>query len=204
MNDGVYEKDLLQLIENCMNIQDVQSYEKTKIQLILKFFEENNINTLDNITCIGTGTYSTVFKVNKFVIKIGLAKARKKIIESPNVAKEFIRLNIKFVTSKMTIVIGFEIQLFVQKYEKKSEEDLYQLYCSLRKENLIWTDVKYENVGILNDKLVVLDVDDIFYNNDSNIHWITPLSIAFEEKYEKKERSVWYISYEKKIWKKTK
>jgi len=190
MNDGVYEKDLLQLIENCMNIQDVQSYEKTKIQLILKFFEENNINTLDNITCIGTGTYSTVFKVNKFVIKIGLAKARKKIIESPNVAKEFIRLNIKFVTSKMTIVIGFEIQLFVQKYEKKSEEDLYQLYCSLRKENLIWTDVKYENVGILNDKLVVLDVDDIFYNNDSNIHWITPLSIAFEEKYEKKERSV--------------
>ena len=190
MNDGVHEKDLLQLIEKVMDIKDVQSYEKAKIQLILRFFEENNINSLANTTCIGAGTYSTIFKVDKFVIKIGLAKAREQIIENFNIAKDFIRLNIKFVTLKMTIVIGFEIQLFVQKYEKNCEEDLYKLYYLLRKDNLIWTDIKYENVGILNDKLVVLDTDDIFYDGDSNINLKTPLSLEFEEKYKNNERSV--------------
>ena len=188
MNSGVLERDLLQLIEDGMNIQDIQTFEKTKIQSILKFFEENNINTLDNITYIGTGTYSTVFKINEFVIKVGLAKVREEIIESSNIAKDFIRLNIEIVTGEMTIVVGFEIQPFAQKYEKKCEEDLYRLYTSLRKENLIWTDAKYENVGILNDKLVVIDTDDIFLDDDLNIDRITPLSKLFETKFNKERR----------------
>lgn len=188
MNSGVHKRDLLQLIEDCMNIQDIQTFEETKIQSILKFLEENNINTLDNITCIGTGTYSTVLKINEFVIKVGLAKAREEIIENPNIVKDFIRLNIEFVTSKMPIVVGFEIQPFAQKYENICEDDLYRLYYSLRKENFIWTDVKYENVGILNDKLVIIDTDDILRDDDLNIDWITPLSKLFETKFNKERR----------------
>ena len=189
MNSGVNKRDLLHLIEDCMNIQDIQTFEEIKIQSILRFFEENNINTLDNITYIGTGTYSTVLKINEFIIKIGLAKAREEIIENPNIVKDFIRLNIEFATSKMPIVVGFEIQPFAQKYENICEEDLYRLYYSLRRENLIWTDVKYENVGKLNDKLVIIDTDDIFREDDMNIDWIAPLSKLFEAKFNK-ERSV--------------
>lgn len=188
MNSGVLKRDLLQLIEDCMNIHDIHTFEETKIQSILRFFEESNINTLNNITCIGTGTYSTVFKINEFVIKVGLAKVREKIIENPNILKDFIRLNIEFVTSKMPIVVGFEIQPFTQKYENICEEDLYRIYSSLRQENLIWTDVKYENVGILNGKLVVIDTDDIFFDDDLNIDWKTPLSILFETKFNKERR----------------
>ena len=189
MNSGVNKRDLLQLIEDCMKIQDIQTFEETKIQSILRFFEENNINTLDNITYIGTGTYSTVLKINEFVIKVGFPKARKEIIENPNIIKDFIRLNIEFETSKMPIVVGVEIQPFAQKYENMCEEDLYRLYFLLRKENLIWTDVKCENVGILNGKLVIIDTDDIFRDDDMNIDWITPLSKIFETKFNK-ERSV--------------
>lgn len=190
MSDGAQEKELIELISKCMLIKDIKEYEKSKINLILNFFMQNNINNLSNLCFIGNGTYSKVFKINEFVIKIGLAKTREKIIESPYIAEEFMRLNIKFVTLRMTIVVGFEIQLLAQKYEKEKEEDLYRLYFSLRQEHLIWTDIKYENIGILNNDLVVVDTDYIFYENDFNITWITPLSKLFEERYRNEERRV--------------
>jgi hypothetical protein len=186
MNNGRLEKELLELICECMFIQDIKAYDKSKLQLILKFLVQNNINSLGNIAIIGAGTYSTVFKVSNFVIKIGLAKIREKTIESPNIAKSFVRLNVKFITSETTIVVGIEIQPLAQKYTNNIEEELFDLYCALRRENLIWTDIKYDNVGILNEKLVVVDADSIFFENDSNINWITSLSSIFEKKY--KER----------------
>ena len=182
------EKRLLELISKSMSLRDIITYEKEKLQIIIDFLEQNNINNLDNTSMIGIGTYSRVFKINNFVIKIGLAKIRKDIIKSSNVAEEIIRLNIKFVTEKITMVVGIVIQKLAEKYENKCEEDLYNLFSSLREEKLIWTDVKYENVGKINEKLVVIDTDDIFYEKDFNIIWSTPLFQKFEEKYKKERR----------------
>lgn len=182
------EKRLLEVISKSMSLRDIITFEKEKLQIIIDFLEQNNINNLDNISMIGIGTYSRVFKINNFVIKIGLAKIRKDIIKSSNVAEEIIRLNIKFVTEKITMVVGIVIQKLAEKYENKCEEDLYNLFSSLREEKLIWTDVKYENVGKINEKLVVIDTDDIFYEKDFNIIWSTPLFQKFEERYKKERR----------------
>lgn len=188
MKKGIQKKELIKLISQCMYLREIKHYEKSKIKRILEFFKKNNISNLNNIVLIGRGTHSKVFKIDKFVIKIGLAKIRKEIIESSNVAKDIIRLNIRFITKKITIVVGIVIQAFAEKYENNSEEDLYSLFSSLRKEKLIWTDVKYENVGIINNKVVVIDTDDIFQEKDFNISWSTPLFQLFENKYKNKER----------------
>lgn len=129
MNNGRLEKELLELICKNMFIQDIKEYDKSKLQLILKFLEQNNIDSLENIAFVGAGTYSSVFKVNDFVIKIGLAKIREKSIESPNIAKSLVRLNIKFITSKMTIVVGIEIQPFTPlTLQLKKKEKSYKTY----------------------------------------------------------------------------
>lgn len=66
-------------------------------------------------------------------------------------------------------IISLECQDFVnvkwheELNDKEIEENLYYIYKDLKKDGIIWTDIKPENVGkSQNGELVILDMDRIY------------------------------------------
>ena len=178
---------ILELILTSRHIKSYKNIEKNKIEEIVATLNKCNIYDFSEIQKIGAGTYSTVYKIKNKVIKIGLAKASTEIIVNPRIVHCFLRSNIAVETQNMKMIIGVEIQEVVDMQDEKEICELFEVYEELRKEKLIWTDVKSSNVGYKDGKLVVIDTDSIYHENDTKIIWFTSIAKDFEEKYKKEK-----------------
>ena len=63
-----------------------------------------------------------------------------------------------------------------------SEAELYKFYETVRDNGIIWRDVKSENIGVLNNKIVIIDTDYIYKKgkNKSNIQFFSALDKKFD------------------------
>ncbi len=180
---------LLNLIKSTMCITKINDVEEGKIRKIITVLNRNNIDDFSEIIKIGSGTYSTVYKIKDKVLKIGLAKKDEKIFDANNIVPCFFKTNLSMETKIGKMVIGIEMQELVDMRREKSIDMLYDVYVNLRNGKMIWTDVKESNVGFFNDRLVVIDTDSIYSEDDNNIYWFTALAKQFEERYMKQKDS---------------
>ncbi len=180
---------LLNLIKSAMCITKINSIEEEKIREIIAVLNKSNIDDFSKIIKIGSGTYSTVYKIKDKVLKIGLAKKDEKIFDANNIVPCFFKTNLSMETKIGKMVIGIEMQELVDMRREKSIDMLYDVYVNLRNGKMIWTDVKESNVGYLNNRLVVVDTDSIYAESDNNIYWFTALAKQFEERYMKQKDS---------------
>ena len=60
--------------------------------------------------------------------------------------------------------------------------ELYKFYETVRDNGIIWRDVKPENIGVLNNKIVIIDTDYIYKKgkNKSNIQFFSALDKKFD------------------------
>ncbi len=173
-------KTIIELIKDNFKIQKIDEIELNKLDLILDI-----IGDFKKYKKISNGSYSNVYEINKKILKIGLAKINKNIINHPRIIKTYLKLNIETKYKGIIRNIGFEIQ---EKAEQKevTKEELYEIYKELRDNNIIWKDIKESNVGYFKGKLVVIDTD--FINNPvKNIKYFTKLDKEFEEIYNENE-----------------
>lgn len=150
-----------ELIKDALKITKIDNIDP-EISAILNYLE---LPPDYKITKIGTGTYSTVYQIGHKVIKIGLAKLNSRIINNPNIIKTYLKTNISVTHGHFNQLVGIEIQDLAT-IKSVSKEKLYELYKNLRQDNIIWNDIKEDNAGYIQDKLVVIDTDYLYFVNE--------------------------------------
>lgn len=173
-------KTIIELIKDSCKIDNLEEVELNKLDNLL-----NITGNFNDFKRISSGGFSTVYEVNKKIIKIGLAKTNIKIITHPRIIKTYLKQNIRVKYKGIVKNIGVEVQDKAEE-KKVNQKDLYIIYKELRDNNIIWKDIKESNVGYFKGKLVVIDTD--FINNPiKDIEYFTKLDKEFEEIYNKNE-----------------
>ena len=147
------------ILKDYFKTDDIVILDDSNLDAIFKYVY------LDRFEIIGHGTYSTVYKVNDKVIKIGLAKINLEIIDHPRIIKTYIKCNIPLLVDNQRINLGVEIQ-DLAKSTNINEEDMFKIYCELRDDNIIWKDIKSSNVCIKDNNYCIVDTDFISFVND--------------------------------------
>lgn len=113
---------------------------------------------LTEVAYIASGAYSDTIRVGDFVLKIGKARANKQTPYSKHIIKPLIsymvngRINLEvqnLVDAKWWEIKDEDGNIIRELSEEEIEEEMFRLYCSLRKDGIAWKDIKRENVGRL-------------------------------------------------------
>lgn len=131
----------------------LEEYSNTLVIMVDELLESEKVRFID-IEFIGNGAYSDVFQIGSKVIKIGEPRETYKIPNHPRILKPLTRTN--FIDDNKKSFACIEISDRVDRLlpENMNEEELYNLYKKLRQSGIIWTDVKFANVGRLKRKNV--------------------------------------------------
>jgi len=118
--------------------------------MIKEVMDKENIRPSD-ITILGEGGYSRAFGIGSKVVKIG------DNAETYSIPKNSERFLQPIVRYQQPGIGRIEISEKIDANVFATEEELYEVYCDLRKEGMVWGDAKRENVGrLLKDNVVHL------------------------------------------------
>lgn len=134
-------------INKRVKIEDTTLKEVVKL-IILDVLENENVK-LSDITYNGGGLSSVLLIGNK-VIKIG-DRATKSFPNNPYIISPLLRKKLEFNGAFCFV----EVTERVDTSKKASKEELYQLFKKLRNLNLVWTDIKEDNVGRLKKENII-------------------------------------------------
>lgn len=166
--DDVIKEMLKQNQDDSLKSEDTKIQE-AKIQETIKMLlqdllKEENCQVSD-IVKIGNGSYSSVFQVGTKVIKLGTVEQYIIPKNSKRFLQPIVRYNHEFYKdgrqyTPITIVISEICDISLP----ASINELYEIYKDIRKDGMIWTDVKQENVGRL------IKDNHIHYNGIENVY----------------------------------
>nr|MCR5482821.1 hypothetical protein [Bacilli bacterium] len=134
---------------------------KEVISLIVKDVIKNEQVKLSDITYNGGG-YSRILLIGDKVVKLG-DRATKTFPNNPYIVSPLLRKELESNNEKCFV----EVTERVDTNEKVSNEELYQLFKSIRDLGLVWTDVKDTNVGRLNKENIIHWRDNIDPSNET-------------------------------------
>lgn len=134
-------------INKRVKIEDTTLKEVVKL-IILDVLKNENVK-LSDITYNGGGLSSVLLIGNK-VIKIG-DRATKSFPNNPYIISPLLRKKLEFNGAFCFV----EVTERVDTSKKASKEELYQLFKKLRNLNLVWTDIKEDNVGRLKKENII-------------------------------------------------
>lgn len=144
-NTEIFPENLENCSEKLKIDYDITMYAVKKV--ILELMERQNLD-ISEVKFLDSGAYSNVFKVGEFVVKLGFSRENRGVPYSKHIIQPLIAF-------KLMMGAYIEVQNLVDAkwYEGLSdeeiEEELFKLYVKLRKDNIIWKDIKKENVGRL-------------------------------------------------------
>ncbi len=142
--------------------KEIEETTKIFLQDVLK---NENCNICD-IKWKGEGSYNTVYSIGSKIIKVGNKPGVYKI---PRNSKRFLKHLVRFFDERKCIekMSSISIAELCDISQEVSKEELYQVYKDVRKDGMIWSDAKPENVGrLLRDNKVYFDgIDEVFYKN---------------------------------------
>lgn len=166
------------------NDNTINGYSKTLSIMIDELLKSENRKMID-IKNIGKGDYCTVYQIGNKVLKIGSPRETYNIPNHPRILQPLTRTNFINENNKMfacfaCIEISDRVEMLAEK--EKSIEKLYKLWKELRKEGIIWTDAKFENVG----KLIKPNIPTL---NGEKIN-VAPNSVGFQNAKEDKDLTV--------------
>ena len=152
----------------CFHNSTIKKSSLNKVDIILNIL---NIDDGSKIIRLGHGTNSCAYRVENKVIKVGLSKLNRLIFEHPNIIRVYFKDNIELLHNDNIIRVGIEIQDLATPNDSNDVNKLYNIYKNLRDAGILWTDIKLDNVGQYNNKLVVIDTDDCYFINGNEKIW---------------------------------
>lgn len=169
----------------------LDEYSGKLLSLMNKVLQDEQVQMID-ITELGRGSYSKVLQIEEKVLKVGAPREIGQIPKHPRILQPLSETN--FMDSENQSFACIELSTKAEKLKEDYQEDkLYELYQSLRDDGIIWTDVKFENIGKIDGKLVVIDRDFIYKEGNPNIIWQeNTYAKSFERRYlqEKTDKQV--------------
>ena len=145
--------------------QLISDYIPTIDRIIYELQREQNVRMV-YIEKIGRGGYSKVYQIGEKVLKIGKSRETYKIPNHPRILQPLTRTNLidERDDNKIfgCIEVSDRVDILCNSKEQEREladnegavEKLYQIYKELRDDGIIWTDVRFANVGKLRKRNV--------------------------------------------------
>lgn len=135
------------------DIKDEQSLKM--LEFFYKELIERQHISLKDIDVIGKGENSKSYKIGEFVLKVGDTRVTKIIPYHKRILLPLIRQESNPESKDNSRNMYIEIQnavdnkWYTDMSDYEIQEELYRIYRDMRKDGLIWTDIKKENVGRL-------------------------------------------------------
>lgn len=145
--------------------QLIGDYIPTIARIIYELQREQNARMVD-IERIGRGGYSKVYQIGEKVLKIGKPRETYKIPNHPRILQPLTRTNLiderhdnkAFgcieISDRVDMLCNSKEQEQALEGNEEAVEKLYQIYKELRDDGIIWTDVRFANVGKLRKRNV--------------------------------------------------
>ena len=144
-NYNNFINNLINETYNMRNILEKNNIDKKIVDIVKMIIDEvrdHEKANLKDIEYIGIGTYSFVIGIKSKVIKLGPNRNNYYIKNSPYILQPIIR-------KKLDDNYIIEVTERVNTNIKTDDDKLYTLYKNLRDNNIHWTDINSDNVGIL-------------------------------------------------------
>lgn len=203
---------------------DVGGYAKFIERILFEIGQRQN-SKLNDIETLPRGASAKPFGFKNMILKVGLPPKTYNMPNSKYFLQPLIRIELKSNKGKPFACVEVTNRVDTNfSIEEKTNENLYQFWKKIRDEGIIWTDVRWNNVGKLlqrnipvhngvemysdskatgledidigepldKGKLVVVDLDYVYHEDDLNIIWPTNgFGRKFEARYQReKEQEV--------------
>ena len=129
----------------------IDGYKLTLSVMIDELIESEKCRYID-INYLSRGSYSDVYQIGNKVIKIGGPRQTYSIPNHRRILQPLTRINFIDEKNKNKPFACIEISDKVDSLSKEdiTEEKLYEVFKDLRKDGIVWSDVRFPNVGKLN------------------------------------------------------
>ena len=151
--DMYYKNHSAELALKVLNTLKVNDLSDSLCEILLYIFNEIIINedaTFSDISWKLGGSYSDLIYIKNKVFKYGFERAVWKFHNNPYIVKPLLRKSFDDLGRTLYVEV-----IEKEKTRPVTEEEMYLLYKRFRDLNLIWSDVKSENVGeLLKDNII--------------------------------------------------
>lgn len=147
------DKDILKLVDGIEGSQEGLQLSDNSRELIAMFIEDimkhENVTAKD-ITKAGSGKTCSNLKIGEYILKVGTTRRTKEFRNSSRILQPIIRREIAVNSDeKLFIEVQNEVDVDWAKPQNKPYEVMYQVYRDLRDDGLLWTDIRFANIGRL-------------------------------------------------------
>lgn len=152
--------------------QLIDDYTDTILMVIQELLESEQARWID-ISSLGSGSFSNVYQIGDKVLKIGANRGTYNMPNHTRILQPLTRTSLIDEKNNNNPFAVVEIADRVDKLKPDdyTEENLYMIYKELREDGIIWTDARFDNIGILRKP------------NRPNLHgkdiYISPNSVGF-------------------------
>ena len=163
-----FSKYLLERKIKSSNEKLMNDFSLTTSTLIEELLESEKARYID-IKYIGRGSFSNVYKIKDKVIKIGEERETYQIPNHRRILQPLLRT--RLIDEENNFNIGYieitdRVEAIYQR--EKNVDKLYELYKELRESGIIWTDVRFENVGkLIKDNIPNLNGEKMYVSFNS-------------------------------------
>ena len=207
--------------EDIKDTIDVKGYAEFIERILYEIGQRQN-SKLSEIETLQEGASAKPFVFKNMVLKVGLPPKTYNMPNSKYFLQPLIRIELKSNKGKPFACVEVTNRVDTTfTNSEKTNENLYQFWKKIRDEGIIWTDVRWNNVGKLlqrnipsnngvemysdskatgleninigeplgKGELVVVDLDYVFHEDDSNIIWpINGFGRKFEARYQREKK----------------
>ena len=156
--------------KNIYGIASLTELDKSNVDYIyylLSQIKDNEGVRFSDMTRSDSGYFSTVLILGDKVFKFGISRGVDEIIDSSYIIKPVARGKLETDHGNPFCYEITERAIPCEK-DDVTEEEMYELYCNMRKEGIVWVDIRENNLGHL--------------LKDNILHWNTPLSYDSESR----------------------
>ena len=158
--DTLYLKDLKDTV-------DVDGYSKFIERILLEIGKRQD-SKLNDIKLLRQGASAKPFEFKNMILKVGLPPKTYNMPNSKYFLQPLIRVELKSNKGEpfACVEVTNKVDTNFPK-EEKTKENLYQFWKKIRDEGIIWTDVRWDNVGKLLQKNIPIQ-DGVEMYSDTN------------------------------------
>lgn len=131
--------------------EEFDDYSKTLAIMMDELLQSENKKWID-IEKLNKGSYSVVYKIGDKILKVGDIRETYNIPNHSRILQPLIRTNFTQKNGNedfACVEVSNCIDTYFSREEQRNTDKLYEVYKELREAGIIWTDVRWNNVGKL-------------------------------------------------------
>lgn len=122
-----------------------------------ELLQVQNLNAND-IEVLNPGSFSDVFLIGDYVIKIGLGRETKSVPKHDRILPSLLRFEVKEQGNAVSSFVEVQPKVrTISENQPFNEEIMYEMYANLRDAHIVWGDVAVRNIGFLDKKPSIPD-----------------------------------------------